>query len=581
MAQEIDHKLIVFESNPDFSDNSRGLWEYITHHTDYKTFWVVYEPRMLQVLSDHNIKCALINSDEAKEMAAKAQYLITSGFVFASEKKIGQIHVSLWHGFPLKLIGFFDSATNARENLSTIKFLTTPTDMISVTSRFSRLTVSGMFAVDPRKVKETGYPRNDIMLRSDAKKELQKLTATDIGSSKLFLYLPTMRKGLKEEGEQFSDNIFNYADYDAGQIDSFLEEQNAYIFAKVHFADNALYAKDHFQLPKRMFFLDSFDLTKHLLTIYHIMDAFDALITDYSSVYVDFMLLNKPIVFSCPDMEQFRKDRGFVIDDPKLLMPGAICQSQKQLLQNLREIIGGNDQFRSMREEKMPFFHSHRDGGASKRILNEMEQIYRSGAADASKEIAPYYFSDASPLFQYTGRGRAEIYIDYGEGFSEENKIIKQFDIFGKGNKVKYSIQYTSEMKGIRFDPENTGRWIFKNFKASFNGEDLPVTWMNCFTIKDDIIPENSDPGCYLDMTGKEAGDITVSYECFDFLAEAKRIVKELDGDLKDTEQNLEAIEQALEKMEHSYSWKVTRPLRAMKRTAKRLLKKCRGDSGE
>ena len=86
-----------------------------------------------------------------------------------------------------------------------------------------------MFAVDPRKVKETGYPRNDIMFWSDAKKELSKLLPIDVYNSKLFFYLPTMRKGLKGEGEQFDDNIFNYLDYDADEIDWFLEKNNAYI----------------------------------------------------------------------------------------------------------------------------------------------------------------------------------------------------------------------------------------------------------------------------------------------------------------------------------------------------------------
>ena len=71
-----------------------------------------------------------------------------------------------------------------------------------------------------------------------------------------------------------------------------------------HFADNEFYSKGNFKLPSRMIFLDSYMLNKNYLTIYHIMNAFNVLITDYSSVYVDFMLLNKPIIFSCPDLEK-------------------------------------------------------------------------------------------------------------------------------------------------------------------------------------------------------------------------------------------------------------------------------------
>ena len=41
MRKEYDKKLMVFESCPDFSDNSRGFWEYVVKNTDYKTYWVI------------------------------------------------------------------------------------------------------------------------------------------------------------------------------------------------------------------------------------------------------------------------------------------------------------------------------------------------------------------------------------------------------------------------------------------------------------------------------------------------------------------------------------------------------------
>ena len=43
----IDQNLVLFESNPDFADNSRALYDYIIDKTDFKTFWVVKDPAML------------------------------------------------------------------------------------------------------------------------------------------------------------------------------------------------------------------------------------------------------------------------------------------------------------------------------------------------------------------------------------------------------------------------------------------------------------------------------------------------------------------------------------------------------
>ena len=75
----------------------------------------------------------------------------------------------------------------------------------------------------------------------------------------------------------------------------------------MHFADDSSFNQGSFELPKRVLFLDSLSLGSKLLTIYHVLNAFDLLITDYSSVYVDYLLLNRPIVFSCPDFEDTRR----------------------------------------------------------------------------------------------------------------------------------------------------------------------------------------------------------------------------------------------------------------------------------
>ena len=90
-----------------------------------------------------------------------------------------------------------------------------------------------------------------------------------------------------------------------------------------------------------MILLDNDALVNECFTIYHLMNAFDILITDYSSVYVDFLLLNKPIIFSCPDFNKYNEDRGFIVDEPKFMMPGQLVQNQTQLLESIDEIYVG------------------------------------------------------------------------------------------------------------------------------------------------------------------------------------------------------------------------------------------------
>ena len=203
-----------------------------------------------------------------------------------------------------------------------------------------------------------------------------------------------MRKGLKDEGEHFENNIFNYSDYDVEKIDEFLEENNIYIVTKVHFEDNKLYKQEDFKLSKRIIFLNTEIMNEHLCTIYHIMDAFDGLITDYSSIYVNYLLLNKPIIFSCPDIEKYKEDRGFIVDDPTLLMPGAIVKTQAQLLKNLSLIIENHDTYKDKRKEMMPFFHNHLDGNSSKRLLEEILKI--ENISDSGKLVGQLFQKNVS-----------------------------------------------------------------------------------------------------------------------------------------------------------------------------------------
>lgn len=176
----IENNLMVFGSSPDFADNPRGFWEYININTSYDTCWVIKDKVMFELLNRKEIKCVLEGAREAREIIDKARYLITSSFDFAYNKRVGQIHIAAWHVFPLKVIGFFDSAVASETYVKGLKVITTQTDLITATSRFSHITLSGMFSVDPHKVKETGYPRNDMMFNNNSKQKLQELLDTDI-----------------------------------------------------------------------------------------------------------------------------------------------------------------------------------------------------------------------------------------------------------------------------------------------------------------------------------------------------------------------------------------------------------------
>lgn len=565
----IEQKLIVFGSDPDFADNSRGFWEYINENTDYQTCWIIKNQTMYELLKSKGIECALEGSDYADEMVDKAHYLITSSFDFAYKKRPEQVHIAAWHGFPLKVIGFFDSATVSKNNYDGLKIVTTQTDLVTATSRFSHLTLSGMFAIDPRKVSETGYPRNDIMFHSDAKKELQKLVDINVEDSKLFFYLPTMRKGLKDEGEHFEKNIFNYQDYNVEELDKFLEKRNAYIVAKVHFADNELYKSGDFKLPKRLIFLDTDIMNSNMCTIYHIMDAFDGLITDYSSIYVDYLLLDKPIIFSCPDIEKYRADRGFIVDDPALLMPGAIVKAQDQLIKNMSDIINGDDAYKETRKNLMPFFHNHLDGKSSERLFEEMINLDVQNRVDSGKQVGHLFQKNVSPLDQYVDNEvQAEIFIDRGAGFNEDDKLIKRLRLSDTQDGIISSIEIDVDenVKMVRFDPDDIGRAVISSLEI-YCGDQKQQNYsiiggheyngQICFSSVDPqiIIPVNVDSSCKLKLV----------FNSYDFYSCGGKLIEGvindnavLNNNLAEKNDEINRLRTELNTVYSSTSWKMT-----------------------
>ena len=443
-------------------------------------------------------------------MIERADCFITSSFEFAYAKRKNQIHVSAWHGFPLKLIGYFDSASPNTDFMN-LKVITAQSDIITATSRTCQLNMSGMLSVDPNKVKVTGFPRNDLLYTENGKENLKKLLNVDL-NSKFIFYLPTMRKGLKDEGKQFEDNIFNYDDYDVHALDVFLAENNAYIVAKFHFADQEYYKKNNFEIPKRMILLDTSTMNEQLLTIYHIMNAFDVLITDYSSVYVDYLLLDRPIVFSCPDLEKYKKDRGFVVEDPSLLMPGTLVRNQKELINSLRACDFEKDKRKNM----MSYFHKNCDSYSSKRLYDEIVKKFLNNDYDFDKKLGKAYLPGYSDLCSYNMDLHTEIYIDKGNGLNENDKLYIDKNVQNNGDEIVYEISGLKDVTYMRFDPDTNGHWVIENLKIKANDTLLPFHVFNGVQVENKIFLLEFDPQIHIDLNKKNIDSLNISFTIYE-----------------------------------------------------------------
>ena len=592
MYTEINPKLMTFISSPDFADNSRGFWEYVDRHTDYETFWVVRDPVMAERMRAKGIACGLEGSPEAEEKIRTAAFLLTSSFDWAEPGNRQQIHVTLWHGVGPKKVGFFDSAKGAGSDLDALKIWTTRTDLILATSQLYQLIFGGIFAADPRKIFIGGYPRNDLMFAYDGRKELQKLIGDKAKDSRLIFYLPTMRKGLKAEGDDFSDNIFNYPDYDPAKIDAFLEKENAYMVGKLHFADMDKYAGDAFALPQRLILLDTERMNEQMLTIYHVMNAFDALITDYSSVYADYLLLDRPMIFSLPDLESYGQDRGFVMDDPTQMMPGSVVRTQQELITQLSQAFSAPDREAELRETGRKLFHTYADTHASERLLKELERLAsdkQSWKRDGAKVLAHAFLNPESSLSPYTKDLKVEVYVDYGEGLLEKDKRTYEFDTERDAN-ICIQMDLPASAGTLRMDPGDYVHWGLKDLHIYMNGEDLPYGVPNGLNFDSRICFADTDPQVIVMLPPAEQKHVEIRFTAFEQLGEAYRLLQDLQkvslekqhqmdvmeadkqrliAELESARQRIRLARDEVEQMKQTASWKVTKPLRGLKKLKK------------
>ena len=106
------------------------------------------------------------------------------------------------------------------------------------------------------------------------------------------------------------------------------------------------------------------------LQLYQYIMLADLLITDYSSVATDFLLLDRPMIFTLDDFEDFKKSRGLCFDDAKQYLPGYHVYDETELKQAIYEASNGDDRYEEKRKEALSLMHQHLDGQSSQRILD-------------------------------------------------------------------------------------------------------------------------------------------------------------------------------------------------------------------
>ena len=219
----------------------------------------------------------------------------------------------------------------------------------------------------------TGYPRLDYLFEDDpvvSEKVYEVFHLSDY--RKVVFWMPTFRKSVASTlSEDYIHNetglpIFNTLD-DLRSFSTFLKAKDILLVFKLHHLqaelpvfqekfDNIIVVRD-----EELHYLG--------LQLYQFVRFADALISDYSSIAIDYLVMDRPIVFTLDDYEQYAKSRGLFPENAIDYMPGYHVYDEAGLEDALSEIADGIDRYKEERSAIVGQYHTYKDGGSSKRVL--------------------------------------------------------------------------------------------------------------------------------------------------------------------------------------------------------------------
>jgi len=335
-----------------YADNSKYLFEYVNkNHPEIRAIWLTKNDNIIKELNNNDYEIYKSYSLKSILLGLKAKYSIfvhsnnVDNMLFLNNSKTKQIQ--LWHGTPLKKIGFDDKLvkyTPSKIKYFLFPFLKVQEDLMIAMSDQDKKNFNTSFKV--KQISITGYPRNDILLTNIKNKEY------------IITYLPTFRDNIGDKIDLFSDYNF-----DIEKWNNVLSQNNIILNIKMHPVNKP---KDKllekYKSLKNINFMEEVDVTEVLLNT-------EILITDYSSVFFDFLLTNRPIIFAVFDYEKYiTKDRELYYDYDEVT-PGPKCKDWSEVLEWIIKFKENSEFYKEERETVKNRFHKYQDDKSCERVF--------------------------------------------------------------------------------------------------------------------------------------------------------------------------------------------------------------------
>ena len=354
----VDNQIIFYESmsGDKIADNPLALFESALHDSRLKEFTHVWslgsmENAPKEYLAMKNVIFVKRSSDIYLRYLATAKYLICNsklpGYFI---RKPDQLYLNTWHGTAYKRLGTDTSEAIVGENNTARNFLQathiiTPNEHMTNVQQDAyhiRHLYSGTIA-------ETGYPRIDMTLAMTKSDKGQLVRDLDLDENKkTVLYAPTWRSGNKFDTARLQVDLAALAGLGVNVV-----------FMGHHITQRQL---------KGVAGLDEVVFTGPLINSNRILAVADVLLTDYSSIFYDFLVTDKPIVHYLYDIKKYKKKRGLYFEEKTL--PGEVVYTSDELVDAVQHTLQKEYRLSARYAKAKEQFVAYDDGKASQRVID-------------------------------------------------------------------------------------------------------------------------------------------------------------------------------------------------------------------
>lgn len=363
-----------------FADNPRYFYLYINQFkkNSVRAIWITHDKQIVKLLKKGILEVYYYKS-------LKGIYYCLCGCVYIFDnysKDIsfwlsgGAVKVNLWHGSGNKKTNYdnkFDRVRHPRNNWERFKTALRrmsdekPNHYTLATSPMMAEIFTSAFHTDMAHIIQEGYPRNDVLFRNDLMNiytyeeqcTLDFMNQVKEEGRKLILYMPTFR----------DSEILFFQVMDMGRFNQYLDRKKLFFFTKLH-PKSKLKEKFHQVEYSNIKNIDA-DVDPYTILIYA-----DLLVTDYSSIYSDYLMLNRPAVLFPYDFEEYSKDTRECYFEYNDYMPEIKAYTMDQLM-NYIDMVIENDTYEEGRKKLRDRVFAIVDGNSSMRLYEKIRKIIK------------------------------------------------------------------------------------------------------------------------------------------------------------------------------------------------------------